>query len=78
MVKTVETGNQVCGIIWSDHYKELISAHNSTREQLIIWKFPSMDVLARLQGHATRTTHMAKSPDGQVIATMGDDDTLKV
>ena len=33
---------QVCSILWSKHHKELISGHGFSRNQLTIWKYPSM------------------------------------
>ena len=38
-IKTVDTGSQVCAIQWSDCYKELISSHGFSDNQLILWKY---------------------------------------
>jgi WD40 repeat protein len=77
-IKSISTGHQVCQLRWSLHYKELISAQHSDTEQLTIWSFPSMDIVDRLQGHRSRSMDLARSPDGHSIASIGDDETLKV
>lgn len=45
-----DTKSQVSGILWSDEYKELISSHGYSKNELIIWKYPSLDKLAELTG----------------------------
>lgn len=41
---------QVCSILWSSHYKELISGHGFAQNQLVIWKYPTMAKVAELKG----------------------------
>ena len=41
-VTSVDTKSQVCSILWSTNYKELISGHGFANNQLIIWKYPGM------------------------------------
>jgi cell division cycle protein 20 (cofactor of APC complex) len=38
----VNTGSQVCALQWSDEYRELVSSHGFSDNQLILWKYPSM------------------------------------
>ena len=48
---TLEFDNlQVCSILWSKHYKELVSSHGFAQNQLILWKYPSMTKVAELTG----------------------------
>lgn len=42
--------SQVCSLLWSEEYKELISGHGFMQNQLIIWKYPSMSKAAELTG----------------------------
>ncbi|TEA37067.1 hypothetical protein DBR06_SOUSAS210228, partial [Sousa chinensis] len=39
----------VCSILWSPHYKELISGHGFAQNQLVIWKYPTMAKVAELK-----------------------------
>ena len=41
---------QVCSILWSPEYRELISGHGFSQNQLCIWKYPSMKKVAELMG----------------------------
>lgn len=45
---------QVCSILWSPHYKELISGHGFAQNQLVIWKYPTMAKVAELKGRWQR------------------------
>ncbi|KAJ3274090.1 ubiquitin-protein transferase activating protein [Terramyces sp. JEL0728] len=72
-----ESGSQICQMLWSQHYKEILSANNCAEKQLCIYKFPEMKAIHTLPGHNVRPMHLALSPDGQTVASIGDDETLK-
>lgn len=78
LLNTVDTKSQVCAILWSAHYKELISGHGYANNQLIIWKYPSMAKVTELTGHSARVLHMAMSPDGTTVISAGADETLRL
>lgn len=69
---------QVCAILWSALYKELISGHGYTNNQLSIWKYPSMANVAELTGHTARVLNLAMSPDGTTVVSLGADETLRI
>ncbi|XP_049872484.1 cell division cycle protein 20 homolog [Pectinophora gossypiella] len=77
-INTVDTKSQVCSILWSTHYKELISGHGYANNQLVIWKYPLMTRVCELTGHMARVLHMAMSPDGQAVVSAGADETLRL
>jgi hypothetical protein len=56
---------QVCSVLWSPHYRELVSSHGYSQNQLCVWKYPSMTKVCELTGHSSRVLHMAMSPDGE-------------
>ncbi|KAF9822861.1 hypothetical protein SFRURICE_016095 [Spodoptera frugiperda] len=68
----------VCSIVWSTHYKELISGHGYANNQLVIWKYPVMTRVAELNGHMARVLHLALSPDGTTVLSAGADETLRL
>lgn len=41
-IKCVDTGSQVCAIQWSDSYRELVSSHGFSDNQLTIWRYSDM------------------------------------
>jgi cell division cycle protein 20 (cofactor of APC complex) len=68
---------QVCALVWSDHYKELLSSHGFSDNQLCLWKFPTMTKIREFRGHTSRALHLAKSPDGVTVVSAGADETLR-
>ncbi|KAH6583949.1 hypothetical protein BASA60_001140 [Batrachochytrium salamandrivorans] len=77
-ISTIETGAQVCQMVWSRQYRELISLHDLEKDQMVLWKYPSMEQIGMLPGHTgARPLYVALSPDGQTVATMAGDETIK-
>ncbi|KAI3468556.1 hypothetical protein Pfo_025219 [Paulownia fortunei] len=76
-LNSVNTGSQVCSLLWSTHERELLSAYGFNDNQLTLWKYPSMVKIAELYGHTSRVLSMAKSPDGYNVATVAGDETLR-
>lgn len=74
---TVDTGSQVCNLVWSRNLPELVSTHGFSQNQVIVWSYPSMRQLASLTGHSTRVLYLSLSPDGQTIVTGAGDETLR-
>ena len=73
-VNSIDTGSQVCSIKWSTHYKELVTSHGYSKNQLAVWKYPSLVKTNELTGHTSRVLHMAMSPDGQTVASAAGDE----
>lgn len=78
MLNSVDTQSQVCALLWSKNYKELISAHGYANNQLTIWKYPSMVKQAELTGHTSRVLQIAMSPDGSTVMSAAADETLRL
>src|SRR3990167_1402939 len=73
-----DTKSQVCSLIWSKTQKnELISSHGFSQNQLIVWEYPRMTKLAELTGHTERVLQLAMSPDGETVASIAPDETLR-
>lgn len=77
-VNSVDTKSQVCSIIWSLAEKELVTSHGFSQNQLTVWKYPSLVRMAELKGHQSRVLHTALSPDGQTVASLAGDETLRL
>ncbi|XP_019173777.1 PREDICTED: cell division cycle 20.1, cofactor of APC complex-like isoform X2 [Ipomoea nil] len=76
-VNSIDTGSQVCALLWNKNERELLSSHGFTQNQLTLWKYPSMVKMAELTGHTSRVLFMAQSPDGCTVASAAADETLK-
>lgn len=76
-INNVETGSQVCNLIWLKNSNEIVSTHGYSRNQIIVWKYPSMQQIAQLTGHTYRVLYLSLSPDGETIVTGAGDETLR-
>lgn len=77
-VSSIETGSQVCNLAWSPRAKELISTHGNRYNDIVVWKYPTMQPITRLRAHAHRVLYMAPSSDGNYLATGAGDETLRL
>jgi cell division cycle protein 20 (cofactor of APC complex) len=77
MLNSIDTGSQVCSIVWSKTDRELVSSHGFSQNQLCVWKYPSLVKVTELTGHSSRVLHLAQSPDGSVICSGAGDETLR-
>lgn len=77
LTHNVNTGSQVCNLIWLKNSNELVSTHGYSRNQIIVWKYPSMQQIAQLTGHTYRVLYLSLSPDGKTIVTGAGDETLR-
>ncbi|TNV71211.1 hypothetical protein FGO68_gene450 [Halteria grandinella] len=73
----VDTGSQVCNLLFSKNVNELVSTHGYSQNQIFVWKYPTMKKLATLNGHTLRVLYLACSPDGQTLVTGAGDETLR-
>lgn len=62
-------GSQVCNLVWSKTLNEIVSTHGYQLNQIIVWKYPTMQQVATLTGHRLRVLYLAMSPDGGSIVT---------
>ncbi|PAV74445.1 hypothetical protein WR25_02435 [Diploscapter pachys] len=76
-LQCIDTGSQVCNVAWSKHSSELVSTHGYSYNQVIIWKYPSLQPVTKLTGHQFRVLYLAMSPDGESIVTGAGDETLR-
>ncbi|CAM9492465.1 unnamed protein product, partial [Phaeothamnion confervicola] len=77
MINSVDTGSQVCSLVWSRTERELLSSHGFSQNQLCLWKYPSMAKVKELTGHTSRVLHMALSPDGRTVVSGAGDESLR-
>ncbi|WIA20340.1 hypothetical protein OEZ85_006171 [Tetradesmus obliquus] len=76
-LNAIDTGSQVCSLVWSRHEREILSSHGYSKNQLCLWRYPSLVKAAELTGHTGRVLHMVPSPDGSSVVTAGADETLR-
>jgi cell division cycle 20, cofactor of APC complex len=77
VLNSIDTGSQVCSLLWSKHNKELCSSHGFSENQLILWRYPNMTKIQEFKGHTARVLHMEQSPDGASVVSAAADETLR-
>lgn len=76
-MQCVDTGSQVCNLLWSKHTQEFVSTHGYSQNEILVWKYPSLVQVAKLTGHSYRVLYMAMAPNGEAIVTGAGEGTLK-
>jgi cell division cycle 20-like protein 1, cofactor of APC complex len=74
---SVDTGSQVCNLMFSKSSNELVSTHGYSDNAIVVWKCPSLKKIATLTGHSLRVLYLAMSPDGETVVTGAGDETLR-
>ncbi|XP_053572164.1 LOW QUALITY PROTEIN: cell division cycle protein 20 homolog [Bombina bombina] len=77
-LNAIDTHSQVCSILWSSNYRELISGHGFAQNLLVVWKYPTMAKVTELKGHTVRVLSLAMSPDGSRVVSASADVTLRL
>lgn len=77
LLTSANTESQVTGVLWGAQERELVTAHGYSRNQLSLWKYPSMVKTADLEGHSGRLLGLAQSPDGSCVCSASADETLR-
>lgn len=76
-INEIDTGSQVCNLAWSKNSNEIVSTHGYSQNQIVVWKYPSMQQVVSLTGHTYRVLYLAMSPDGRTVVTGAGDETLR-
>lgn len=53
-LSAIDTGSQVCNLMFSKNVNELVSTHGYSQHQIAIWQLPGMKKIASLTGHTSR------------------------
>jgi len=77
-LSSLDTGSQVSSIVWNTEYKELVTGHGFSHNQLTVWKYPSMAKVADLTGHTSRVLLLCLSPDASTVASVAADETIRL
>ena len=77
LLNSIDTESQVCALQWNPHENEILLSHGFARNQLCLWKYPSMVKIKELEGHTARVLHMACSPNGGTVVSAAADETLR-
>ncbi|KAK7495822.1 hypothetical protein BaRGS_00012812, partial [Batillaria attramentaria] len=76
-----KAGAKVCSVLWSEEYRELVSAQSSAdTNSILLWsaKDLNLQLFARLAPPQGRPLHQCLSPDGSTLVSAGSDTVLEV
>jgi cell division cycle 20-like protein 1, cofactor of APC complex len=76
-LQSIDTGSQVCNLMWSKSSNEIVSTHGYSDNAICVWKYPSCKKIASLTGHSLRVLYLAMSPDAETVVTGAGDETLR-
>lgn len=78
----VDTGSQVCNVIFDKDGDTLLSTHGYSLNQLIIWdvdsEYKTLTKEEMLIAHKLRVLYLARSPCGRYVVTGAGDETLRI
>ncbi|GAA5971281.1 hypothetical protein JCM3765_000970 [Sporobolomyces pararoseus] len=89
LLREIETGSQICQVVWSKTTNELVSTHGysariETDNCVHVWKYnnstsyaPPYNPIATLASGRGRMLHAAISPDGRYIVCGSSDEILR-
>jgi len=77
-LQCLDTGSQVSSIAWNAEYRELVTGHGFSHNQLTVWRYPGLTKVADLTGHTSRVLLLATSPDGSTVASVAADETIRL
>lgn len=77
LLKNIDTGSQVCSLLWNQKEKEIISSHGYNKNQIIIWNYEKNKKICELKGHMNRVLYLTLSPDERFICSGSGDETLR-
>jgi len=77
LLSKADAESQVTGVVWGLQERELVTAHGYSRNQLSLWKYPSLAKSTDLEGHGARLLDLAQSPDGSLVCSASADETLR-
>lgn len=73
----VDTGSQICNMLWSENTDEIITSHGYSKYNLTLWNYPTLEPMAVLKGHSFRVLHLTLSSDGTTVVSGAGDETLR-
>nr|DAD24510.1 TPA_asm: hypothetical protein HUJ06_025974 [Nelumbo nucifera] len=59
-LKSIDTGSEVCSLLWNKSEWEILSSHGFPKNQLTLWKYPEMLKITKLNGPTARVLFMAQ------------------
>ncbi|KAM0678091.1 ubiquitin-protein transferase activating protein [Binucleata daphniae] len=77
LISSTNVNSQICAIIYSEKYKEIITSHGYSENSINLWKASTMQHINTFGKHESRVLHITSNSDGSMIASVSADENLK-
>lgn len=83
LISEVDTGSQVCNLVWSPFTSEFATSHGFSDNSLSVWRCGNneksnvLTMLSKITAHSKRIIHLTISEDGETVVSGGGEGTLK-
>ena len=81
MVNEVDTGSQICNLMYSPVSNELVTTHGYSLNQINLWKWESNGGLRKIEsimGHKNRVLYLSGQNSGGKMVTGAGDEELRL
>ncbi|KAM0686303.1 ubiquitin-protein transferase activating protein [Conglomerata obtusa] len=77
LITSTNVDSQVCGLIYIEKYKEIISSHGYSENCISLWKANGMKKMDTFGNHDSRVLNIAANENGNSLVSIGSDENLK-
>ncbi|KRX25404.1 Cell division cycle protein 20 -like protein, partial [Trichinella nelsoni] len=77
-MNTLAVDAQVTGLVWSKRNGDLVAGLGNPSNNLLMWRYPQMHLVAKLNGHSDRILHVVKSPCDEYVISAGADESIRL
>lgn len=74
---SMEVSSQVCGLYFLSKYKEMITAHGYSENNICLWKVSNFKKISSFGKHDNRVLFTALNPDQTTMVSLAADENLK-
>lgn len=78
LIKEIQTDSQVCGIVWDEQSRAIISSHGFSRFQVSVWDYENDQFSYELLGHSNRVLSLSKAGSDGIFVSGSADKTIRV
>ena len=78
LIKSVDTGSQICNLVFNENMGEVISTHGYSKNEICIWKYDTMERIACFPAHMKRVIYSTISPCAKYLLTGAADESIKM
>jgi cell division cycle 20-like protein 1 (cofactor of APC complex) len=78
VIKSQETGSQICNAYWNEEYNEIVTSHGYSCNHVALWKGSTLEPIVSYHSHKQRALFMSVSPDSTSVATASPDNTVQI